>query len=357
MRIGICTQPLRTNYGGILQNYALQTVLKRMGHEVWTIDIYNYTWGEWLFTTLKILVHKLLGHDINFVLTPPQKIKYEDILRQFVYKHISLTSPRIKWFNKNIIDKYQFDALLVGSDQTWRPAYNKRIEDLFLDFARKHNMIKVAYAASFGTDVWEYSHAQTVNCASLIKYFNAISVREKSGIDLCKKYLNADVSHVLDPTLLLTKEDYTNLCCSIAKRKKLFIMAYILDLNEEKLKVIKDVSKNKGIPYLIVEAESQLLEGDSVEKWLSYFRDASFVLTDSFHGTIFSILFQKEFLVFRNKSRGNSRFDSLLSVFNLNDRIYCDNRINIKKIDWTEVDKIMDIEKNKSLNFLVSALN
>ncbi len=345
MKIGIITQPLHANYGGILQNYALQQVLKQMGHDAWTIDYGKFTWINWLDIAWRVLAHKMLGHKARFAITPPEKDKIEGPLRRFAENNIQLTIPRCKRFNKKIIRKYGFKALVVGSDQVWRPMYNYNIEDCFLSFVSKMNIKRVAYAASFGTDKWEFGQEQTEHCAVLAKRFDGISVREKSGIALCDKYLGVNATHVLDPTLLLYAEDYVKLCSHISKREP-FIFAYVLDESEEKIKSIVDFAERRGLPYIIKGADNTVSDDDTIELWLSFFRDAAFVVTDSFHGTAFSIIFNKDFYVFGNEKRGNSRFDSLLETFDLKDRMV--NNIlpeNIESIDWEEV----NIKREKAI--------
>ena len=355
MKIGIITQPLTTNYGGILQNFALQTVLRRMGHEVWTLDIYKYTWINWINGFCRLIVYKLLGRNVELPKTPKQQRMLEYPLRKFVHKHISLTRPRTTWFQKNIVDKYGLEGLVVGSDQVWRPMYNSDIADSFLKFVSRKSIKRIAYAASFGTDVWEFKKKQTIICSDLAKKFDAISVREITGIGLCEKYLGVNASHVLDPTLLLTDKDYKVLCADIKKQEP-FVFAYILDEGEQKITEIKKFAEMKGLPYYIMSAGPNIGQDDSIEKWLSYFRDAAYIITDSFHGTAFSINFNKPFYVFLNKGRGNSRFESLLRSLELQNRIMLNTICDLPDINWTSVYQLLNKEKEYSLRWLLSAL-
>ena len=130
----------------------------------------------------------------------------------------------------DLVKEYALEALVVGSDQTWRAKYNRgRLFDMFLRFARDFTGKKIAYAASFGVDNWEYSKKQTAICTSLLQQFNAISVRETSGVTLCKEYLRLNAIAVLDPTLLIEREVYENLCVNIPLNKEKFLVAYVLD--------------------------------------------------------------------------------------------------------------------------------
>lgn len=124
---------------------------------------------------------------------------------------------------------------MVGSDQVWRPKYNEGcLEEMFFRFAKDIKCPKLSYAASFGTDVWEFDDTQTKSCKELISKFDLVSVREPSGIVLCKDKLSVDAVQVLDPTLLLEKQDDLNLIEGTPRLcDKHFLAAYILDLNKE----------------------------------------------------------------------------------------------------------------------------
>ena len=356
MKIGIFTQPLKSNYGGILQNYAMQVVLKRLGHEPWTVDYLRFTWWNWFVAVVKVTIKKCLLRKSNYPLTPTKVQRQEHPLRRFAQKNIQLTQPRVKYPNKSVLQFYGFDALLVGSDQTWRPIYNGKIYDMYLQLAEGMDVKRVAYATSFGTDQWEYTPKQEAECARLAKQFDAISVREASGVGLCKEHFDVEATHVLDPTLLLTANDYNELCKDIESREP-FVFAYILDMTEQKVAEIKAFAEAKGLPYFIKSAGSAVENSDSIELWLSYFRDATYVITDSFHGTAFSINYNKDFFVFLNEQRGNSRFDSLLNLFNLKDRVVTSVNPEKPSINWTEVNQLLNSERQRCDKWLNKALN
>lgn len=179
--------------------------------------------------------------------------------------------------------------------------------DPFLGFAKDFKCIKASYAASFGTEFWEYTEKQTRDCKSLIKNFKKISVREPSGIDLCKKYLGVEADLVLDPTLLLSKVDYIKLIDSTPKYcDKPFLAAYVLNGNENIKRRIatKAIELNLAPVYINADSDAKL----TVEQWLSIFRDSDYVITDSFYGSLFSFIFEKKFDFISNQERGASRF-------------------------------------------------
>lgn len=373
MKIGIITQPLEYNYGGLLQNYALQQVLRGLGHDVYTInrrppDIYTSRLDVILRWTLKRYIKKLIGWEY------PRSRKEYNIIKQNCTSFVKENIRTTKHFKNNkelnsIIDRQKFDAYISGSDQVWRPCYSNNIYNDFLDFCQeKTNVKRLAYAASFGVNEWEFNEEQTTECSRLAKFFDAISVREDSGIALCKEHLGVEAIHVLDPTLLLEKDDYIELVKKAGEpisNGNLF--CYILDNNESIRNGIQNIEQTLSLKAFQVKAKTDkwtLKRGENIKdhiipsptKWLRAFMDAEMVFTDSFHGCVFSIIFNKPFWVIGNKERGNARFDSLLKQFNIESRRFDISEINdidlTTPIDWEKVNTIKKEWQEKSLNFL-----
>lgn len=380
MKIGILTQPLQYNYGGILQAYALQKVLKNMGHEVYTVDL---TLNKTLYKKCRGLsarfYHKyLLGKkEIHVFINKPTKSELniiEQNTRKFINENINLTE-HISFVEKiNVLKKYKFDAYVVGSDQVWRPMYSPGITTFFLDFTANENNIKrIAYAASFGTENLEMNANLTKKCANLIQQFDAVSVREDSGVELCNKHFGITASHVLDPTFLLEKENYINLINKDnIPAKKNTIMLYVLDQTEEKKAIIEKVTKHLNLEINSVMQEKKYSKENRkdiekcvfplVTEWLRGFLDAEFVVTDSFHGTVFAIMFNKPFITIANKTRGMARFNSLLNRFNLPERlIFPEDEVDIEKIlepvNYKQVSAILSKEKENAFLFLSNSLS
>lgn len=374
MKIGVLALQLRYNFGGILQAYALQKTLKELGHDAVHIDQCKYVslgpWYKKYPIYLKRAIRKHLGSEDIVVRA--------DVAINNASKIISThTEPFIEKYIKRIftrdfsnIKESDFDAFIVGSDQVWRPKYFfSKIENAYLDFAKEWDIKRIAYAASFGTGEWEYTDEQTINCAALLKKFNAVSVRESSAVKLCNKKLGVDALHVLDPTMLLEKEDYIKLFEETDTNKSdgnLF--CYILDESIEKNIIIDTISKEKGLtpfhvnskydnPNAPIEERIQ----QPVEKWLRAFYDAEFVITDSFHACVFSIIFNKPFIVYGNKERGFARFESLLKLFGLEERLVCSpneiDKVLKTPIDWKMVNSIQQQKKEEALLFLTANLN
>lgn len=372
MRIGILTLPLHTNYGGILQAYALQTVLEKMGHKTMMIDkgwppkvpFINY-----LKRTIKESFKKLSGHSTQrwhwIFFQYGEMLKEHQYTIQFVNKYIHRKIQRDLY----AISNGEFDGFVVGSDQIWRVQHYRPIVNAYLDFTKGWHVKRVSYAASFGTDDWEYSPEETSECSKLLHAFDAVGVRESSGVSLCNKYLHrTDAQHVLDPTLLLTSEDYVNRLglATVAKSKGDFLV-YILDMTAEKQQIVDFIATQYGLTPFYVNSKCDDKSYNiknriqpPVEAWLRGFYDAKFVFTDSFHACAFSLIFNKPFFVYGNKERGMSRFESLLSSFDLDNRLigsFGEITANINdEINWETINGIMSKKRTESLGFLEKSL-
>ena len=362
MRIGILTLPLHTNYGGILQAYALQTVLERMGHEAVVIDkqyTFKISFLKKCFAYPKRAICKYILGDKRAII---RWEKENNIVRQYTQTFINKYIRCYKVNDISLLNKEDFDAIVVGSDQIWRPIYYPTIEHAYLDFASSWNIKRIAYAPSFGVDTWEYSEEQAKNCKALVKKFDAVSVREQSGVELCEKYFDVDAVLVLDPTMLLNAEDYIELFrASDTPQSEGNLLDYILDRDDDKETMIRQVATKANLkPFRMnsrVENPTAPLEErvqPPVEKWLRGFYDAKLVVTDSFHACVFSILFKKPFVVVANRERGLSRIESLLGYFGLTDRIVCNasDAMNLSDIDYGAVDEMLELMRVKSNGFL-----
>lgn len=363
MKIAILTLQLNTNYGGILQCYALQTVLERQGHEVRVLTKPKYGRSYCIIYPLsvckRIFKRYILGENI-FIFTPHHEIICKK-LHIFIKKYIHQYTRR-NWTSKMAKD---FDVIVVGSDQVWRPIYYQPIEEAFLSFFENVTIKRIAYAASFGLDnCKEYTQEQIKVCSVLLKKFDAVSVRESSGVNLCKNYFDVDAVQMLDPTLLLSITDYRYLINNAKTQpSKGNLLVYIIDKTKEKLALVNRIAEDKGlIPFWLDCPEIKLTdkkEKMSIEQWLRSFDDADFVFTDSFHGCVFSIIFKKQFIVIGNKERGLSRYISLLNLFSLNDRLILSSdeySNNLLSINYDDLSEKLNLLQEHSLSFL-STLN
>lgn len=374
MRIGILTLPLHFNYGGILQAYALQTVLERMGHEVTLIERkqkpYKIVLWKIPLSYSKRLLKKLSGYKTTILLE--KKLNNEffhnlPIIQQHTDKFISKYIKRKFYDDFCEIKENDYDAIIVGSDQIWRPLYYPKIEDAFLNFTKNWDILRIAYAASFGTDRWEYTLHQTKRCGKLLHKFNLVSVRELSGIKLCNVHWGLSPELVLDPTLLLDVKEYVSLFRNTnTPPRHNNLLCYILDETKEKQELIKKIADEKNLNIFRVNSYAEDRDADlknriqpPVEYWLRGFYDAEFIITDSFHACVFSIIFKKPFIAYGNSNRGLTRFSSLLTIFGLQDRLITkiEQYKSLKDIDYEYVYNILDEKRNESIKILSSAIS
>lgn len=346
MRVGILTLPLHVNYGGILQAYALQTVLERMGHHVEVIEIDNPTPHRSLKSRIKAkikfpaiiakrIIKRYVLHESIYVFFEERRNSLIRENRQYTDSFISKNIHLHRFNNVGEIDENTYQAYVIGSDQVWRPMYSPNIYHAFLDFTQGWKVRRIAYAPSFGADNWEYTKAQTKVCSSLIQSFEKVSCREDSGVELIKTYLGVEnVQWLLDPTLLLSAEDYNKLIKDLPRRNTRQLFNYILDETAESKQLIDEISKDKGLtpfkinvwePYAKVEINKIVPPKNRiqrpVEEWLEAIRDSEMIVTDSFHACVFSIIYNKPFVAILNPTRGNGRIKSLLKRFHLEDRL------------------------------------
>ena len=367
MKIGLLTLPVVYNYGGILQAFALYTSINRLGAECVFLDVDwpVYPYYRRPLTVLKRIVNRVTGKKKSEIIPYWRSKRTERIISQntrvFVEKYIANKTRPIIHFSADL-DKY--DAYVVGSDQVWRKSSVLNIYNYLFDFVGS-NKKKSSYAASFGVDYWEFSTKATKQIMKYLSEFDTITVRESSAVSMIKDKLNLEAHHVLDPTLLLTKEDYNSLLSTeCEENNKSFVFSYILDRNNEKNEAVQILSSFKKIPVVDIMPHSELSYFHSpkdhvyapVEEWLRNFRDCEMIITDSFHGTVFSIIYNKPFYVLTNKKRGNTRMECLLKMFGLSDRMIGNkNEIEIKdseEIDWNQVNQLWNNYRSKSLEYL-----
>lgn len=361
MKVGILTLHKSKNYGAVLQLYALKTILEKKAIDTYIIDRYS--------------VHKNILYYLYFKLYPKHfifSIKWF-FFDKFNKKYLSKKTR--KYTSTKSLTKFcqneNFDICIVGSDQVWRLEYSDIGLNYFFDFIEDSNVKKISYAASFGLNDWNENIEITLKIKNLLKNFTAISVREESGIKICNDIFNVDASLVLDPTLLLDKEDYEKLFIKKQfKRKSGKIISYILGNNKEAISKCKKVSQELNYEYSDLYSTCSILEyftlnrnsnknifHVSVENWLFEINNADYIITNSFHGTVFSIIFEKQFIVIDHKTGGSDRIYTLLKILGLEDRFFVDeNSININNlnrvVNFKEVKEKLELIKTDSLSFI-----
>ncbi|MBQ7906875.1 MAG: polysaccharide pyruvyl transferase family protein [Clostridia bacterium] len=341
------------NYGSLMTNFALYKTLEDKGYNCIFADIPDHLWP------------KSINHRHPLFVT-----------RRFAYKHFKLTG---KYKDRTDLKKLNAmaDTFIVGSDQIWNYSLCKTADTFFfLDFVEGYKK-KIAYGTSFGHDTFRGSEENRKKAGFYLERFDAISVRENYAVDLCKNQFELEATEVLDPVFLCDKKHYES-CVNESSLNKCppegkYVLAYILDPDEEKQIAIENVAKRLDaeiicIPNAHVDEVMRknwrlpIKENIDMEDWLYYFKNAEMVVTDSFHGTCFSIIFERPFIAIGNKRRGIARFGSLLGKMGLTDKlIYSPNEIEkndelFAQIDYEAVNQRLDSLRRESMAWLENAL-
>ena len=367
MKIGILTIPFNNNYGGYLQAYALMTVLKNVGHSP-TVIMRRQNRRRFALRAKLSFFIKNVFKTVKERRRYPYNLNQETLFKfrgknmlTFVNRNIQ---PQTRYLYTTEALHSQcngsFDAYIVGSDQVWRPVYVKDIvSNFFLDFVSEPYVKRISYGASFGSSTPEYTEVEKKVCGSLLEQFDAVSVRESGALSVFEN-LGWRVNHpqvVPDPTMLLSKTHYKELIPSVNTKAKGSIFCYVLDKNDANTEIISTIQQRlqKHI-YEIADIQKGYAVLPSIETWLSAIRDCDFVITDSYHGTVFSIIFNKPFLVCVNKNRGADRFTSLLETFGLENHtslVYPDIDDHF---DWAAVNSVLEEKRKEGISFLEKAL-
>lgn len=339
------------NYGSVLTNFALHEVLTKK---------FNKT----------VLMISYPG-----VMNPDENTKS----MRFARKHYEISQPRA-------IDKHDdlnwfCEKFVLGSDQLWNWYSIKDTGHFFLLDWVKDNKKKIAYATSFGHASAFFPKEERIEVAKLLNEFSYISVREKEGVEILQKDFGVLGIQLIDPVFLCEKETYDVVADEVeSMSKESYIFAYILDPTEEKkqaLDFLKYKLKLKAIILIDGQAGNKdelvkIMGTDNVyaeveiEQWLRLIKDAKFVFTDSYHGTCFSIINKKTFIAVKNKKRGNSRFESLMGLLGLQERLLENSKdimvleeaiFKTNSINYPKVDKILNDEKIKAMDWLKEALD
>lgn len=368
--IGIITLPPHANYGGIIQAWSMQQVLNKLGFEselilpspYRRINVFQkiYLYPIRAFKKLILKKHEIIRKERIHNLVYSLSLKNTSKLRSFTDENIKIRRVN----NLDDVKETDYEAIVIGSDQIWRPQYSywfdSKVANSFGWFARKWNNVKIlSYSASFGiSSLKEFSKADKKRASKMLKRFSGVAVREKDGIDLCAQ-LGANAFHVLDPTMLIEKCEYEKLIPQDTPARN-GIMTYILDPTYETDNLINHFKSiiNKDIFSPLSKTSNEV---NPLSHWLAGFRDADLIITDSFHACVFSIIFQKPFIVIGNPSRGLSRIHSLLSTFNL-EHHFVESFKDLKDIsnytlDINTLTSKLQCEQNKSLNFFQKSLN
>lgn len=366
--VGVMTLPLNSNYGGNLQTFALMQALKKLGHRPILINLRHPTQPDPAQPAAPPTSEDaipLMAETVGLGKSVPNTSFTDTYLRPVT--RIFSTPDQLA----RQLGTLGLDAVVSGSDQIWRPKFARTLltNFYFFGFLPDDSPIRrISYAASFGVPEWEFSEEQTRTASALVRKFDGLSVREDRGVELCQEHLGVKAEHVLDPTLLLSPEDYLPILATAPRaRVPGQLLTYLLDASEDKIAAVHTLAQRLSLRVSSTDNRPFPAAGDStkgdwtVQGWLASFYNAAFVVTDSFHGVAFSILFNKPFIAYGNPGRGLARFTSMLKLVGLEDRLVLrSSDIDVEKmvqpVNWERVNTLLAERRVASFAFLDTAL-
>lgn len=369
-RIGILTYHHYYNYGSVLQAYALQNYISRNFHcEAEIMDYVSqneYVGKKLLLTRLKRSAVYIREFPKYFALYKNKNSQHEKkrMFDQFFEKDLVLSSQRVDSAAgiKELCGQY--DAVMIGSDQTWN-ANVTCWKEFLLDYVEDDRIVKLSYAPSLGTAKLAEELEETYKNA--LSEFQMLSCRERGGAAYLSELLGRDVAFVLDPTLLLTPADWEQIATPVDVSKP-YLLTYFLGDNQAHRKAAEKIAAQKGLKIVALPVSYLEMRNKAINKqyvgpggFLSLIKNAAFICTDSFHGTMFSINFGKDFMSFpkRNDTDSNSdnnRLYDALDVFGLQDRLGIGGAIISSPIDYAAVNEKLSGLRASSHSYLSRAM-
>ncbi|MBE9109959.1 polysaccharide pyruvyl transferase family protein [Nodosilinea sp. LEGE 07298] len=355
VKIGILTFHHVDNYGATLQAYALQKFLRSQGHDVETID-YRPLNAVKYYTKGLSPISK--GLKLNSFAA--RKIFKAWRMRQFLLKHLKLSSSKI--YNNAKLRKLEssYDVVIVGSDQVWCLEPFRGFDPaFFLDFVADE-VAKISYASSFGSTTHLDIYKEQIY--KLVNRFNTILVRDQNSKEIIEGECQKSAEVVLDPTFLVK---YDDLLKSVKYKENYILLYNQSDLNESEEEFVSVVSKKKNLKIVSVGKYNRIADENFItadpSDWLSLFKAATYVVTNTYHGTIFSLIFQKSFTVLFSSKKTN-KTSNLLGQIGLEGRILLNSNdqnmflAQLEEVKYEDFQETLDQRIIESKNALISAL-
>lgn len=354
-KIGIITFHKALNYGAVLQTYALQTVLEKLGCESEVLDYSNPNVSVKLKSPQIRDYRNPLNYRKDVKKYRKDSVKYKKI-GAFSDTKLHTSIP----LDRSSLAKYtsDLDIVITGSDQVWNDKITHNDDTFYLDVVSPQK--RVSYAASIGSD--EIPQESVRRIYPILKEFRAISVRETQAQRALSNQLGLEVQRVLDPTLLLCEDDYKGIIASTNNEK--FVLVYMLFYSASLIQSAKKKASELGCKVYCINASS-IPVGDvvdcsdvGIEEWLGLIKDAQYIFTNSFHGVAFSVNFQKQFIAELPPTRvkASSRITDLLSVLGMENRIMTSESFPRLAIDYSASNKKLSAERAHSMEFLRQAV-
>ena len=346
------------NYGAVLQTFALQEYCNKQGLSVEIVNYkrYNQTNIGYLFSINKKFQDSNLKKILFFIKTIIPKIKTTKLFSSFLKRRLNITKHEILVNSKlNLIP--QAEVYCVGSDQVWNPCANNGLDKMYFFDGVKGK--KISYASSIG--VQEVNDDTKNLYKKYLSSFDSVSVREQTSIAILND-CGIKANCVLDPTLLLDIDEWKSFCKNEQIKSEPYLLLYYFGNATNIMDTASEIAKDKKlkIKRISVGFERYMNDEDverfiSPERFVALFLYSSYVITNSFHGTVFSINFRKEFLTWP-VTENNARFTNVLALFNLENRNLRTVKNYDNEIDYDSVFKILEQERHYSKNYLNNAI-
>jgi len=364
-KVGILTFSYSSNPGSVLQAYALQkTLSERFDCDAHIINYHKLEAGKPIIGETVFCKPLRSWTPKNVIKWTLRILEYPFRMKTYkkFYKKYYKGYPTKRITRENLKDlNEQYDKFVVGSDQVWNFGSCNVDETYFLDFV-SDNSKKISYAASLGSSTIPAEKLDVFK--NLVSEFSHIAVREPSSVDIIRELTQKEAKLVLDPSLLLEKEQYLEM--AVAPKQKDYVLLYLREDSAELEKVAKRFAKAKNLEFIKIHRHRKSLkngipgEAVSPNEWLGYMSNAKYVFTNSFHGICFSLIFEREFYVDLLKKisvKTNTRMQALLSMFGLDARLVDENLENLDKIDYSKVNAIKKEMQQFSFDYLNEAIN
>lgn len=351
MKVNLLTIHYSLSYGAVMQTYATCKVLEKLGCKVTIINFKND-------------IEKIKNKSFKYwIINGIRKFKFE------IFRKKYLPPLTKEMYTPDLSLMPKADLFLSGSDQIWNPKITKGNLLTYMFAFLPDNIRRISYASSFGLNEWDPNYKENKKIHEALRKFNKISVREDKGVEICNKIFGLDATHVLDPTLLLEKEEYFEITGEVKEKDE--IICFKFSQNEEFIKCAHFIKNELHLKLSLLNTcrpkpgfnKYIFTPFLGPVKWLKKIASAKFIITDSFHGLTFAIIFNKDFVVIPGATDRTIRLTSLLNKLSLSDRYvnnYQDllNRRQIihSKINYDQVNQILQHEREKSISFLKNGI-
>ena len=364
VKVSIITLHRVFNYGSVLQAYATQKIFEDLGYSVEIIDyITEQRRNKRIFATVPDSINNIIHKYIYLFFKVFSILIKKYTFGRFLKRYVNLSNKKYITYHDLVSDPPQADIYVTGSDQVWNSNYNEGIDKgFFLEFAPNEKK-KISFVASFGKTHLDRSEKEVTK--TYLKKYNALSVREDCAIDILNDLGYYNCTCLIDPTLQVKKEHWEKLASKRLVKENYLILMLLYNEDNGATQYARKIADEKGLKLVKISWELKknrfvdiLMTHRSPEDFLSLFKYADFVVTNSFHGLAFSINLNKQFIVVPRKEY-NSRIESLLRLTGLEERMVTSAaQLSVTKsmIDYTKVNHIIEAERLKAIEFIKESI-